>query len=355
MTGNFFKLSGFAARPPRAVIYGMAGESLTGEEREFFAAANPFGFILFARNCNNPQQVKDLISSLHDVCGREQLPILIDQEGGRVARLTPPHWRKSPPAGDFATLALRDVAAAEKGVYYNARLIAAEVAELGINIDCAPVLDIRHEDADDIIGDRAYGTQPDMVARLARQMAQGLLDGGVLPVIKHIPGHGRALVDSHKDLPVVDVPRETLYDSDFAPFRSLSDMPLAMTAHILYPALDDSAVATLSPVVISLIREEIGFSGLLMSDDISMKALQGKIADLSQAVLDAGCDLVLHCNGDMNEMREISSVIPPVTEIALERTERAFAMLHEPQPLDKLMAEREVEIALSAPAAASSG
>lgn len=342
MGSAFFERTAFAARRPRAVIYGMAGEALTEEERRFFAAADPFGFILFSRNCGSPDQVRALIAALRSVTGRERIPVLIDQEGGRVARLRPPRWRAAPPAGAFAARARPDREAAERAVYYNARLIAAEAADLGIAIDCAPVADIRCEGAHDIIGDRAYGTAPEEVAALARRMAQGLLDGGVLPVVKHIPGHGRALVDSHEALPTVNVPRETLEATDFLPFRELSDMPAAMTAHILYTALDPLRVATLSPAVISLIREDIGFGGLLLSDDLSMKALKGDLGALARGALGAGCDIALHCNGNMAEMRAIAQDAPEMTDDGMERARRAFAMLREPEPLDMALAEREV-------------
>lgn len=324
-------------------ITGLQGVEITPEEKAFIAEHVPYGFILFARNCQSPEQVKALCSELRTLSGREeQLPILIDQEGGRVVRLKPPHWRLSPPAGVFADVAEYDFPLARRMTYLNARLIAAELAALGITVDCAPVADIPAQGSHDIIGDRAYGEGPGQVALLAREMAEGLLDGGVLPVVKHIPGHGRAMADSHEELPVVDTELEELERTDFVPFWDLSDLPLAMTAHIRYTALDAELPATLSPKVIRYIRETIGFTGVLMSDDVSMKALSGDMGEIARRTLEAGCDLVLHCNGNMVEMRAVAEAIAPVEGIAEERLRQvwdALPLYHEEEDMDDLAEE----------------
>lgn len=307
---------------PKAAIFGLKGAYLSDNERRFFSANNPLGFILFSRNIEDAKQVSQLVDELKECVGRVDAPILIDQEGGRVARLKKPHFRSVPPAGAFATIAARDVDAAKEAVYLNARLIAAELSALGITVDCAPVADLLIPGAHDIIGDRAYGTEPVQVAILARAMCEGLLDGGVIPVIKHIPGHGRAKADSHEALPVVDTDLATLEATDFKVFTLLQDAPWAMTAHILYTALDKLSPATHSKTIIHYIRETIGFNGVLVSDDLSMKALKGSFAERTNKVLEAGCDLVLHCNGDMVEMEEIASHTPALTRLTLERLEK---------------------------------
>ncbi len=286
---------------PRSVIFGCSGKTLTNEEKEFFRDARPFGFILFARNIENPEQVKALVAALKSCVSHEFIPVLIDQEGGRVARLKPPHWEHPAPCGTFECE--KDPAGAAYESAYN---IGKELAELGINVDCAPMLDVRQTDAHDIVGDRAFSEDPKIVAGLGRSFAEGLMDTGVYPVIKHIPGHGRAKCDSHEDLPVVDASLEELRAVDFPPFIALNDAPFAMTAHIIYKAIDAENCATESKKVIELIRDEIGFKGLIMSDDLSMKALKGSFADRTRKSLDAGCDIVLHCNGDMKEMAEIA-------------------------------------------------
>jgi beta-N-acetylhexosaminidase len=324
---------------PKAGIFGVAGLTLTDEEKQFFADINPVGFILFARNCDNPTQLKKLISDLKAVAENETVLILIDQEGGRVARLKPPHWRKTPPAKIFADLAAESLAEGQRATYANARLIARELFELGINVDCAPLADVPVLDAHDIIGDRAYGDDPHQVSILAEAMARGLIQGGVLPVLKHIPGHGRARSDSHEELPVVTESLDVLYASDFIPFKALIHLPLGMTAHILYTALDAKLPATLSPRVIDFIRHEIGFDGLLMSDDLSMKALKGSFEDLTVQTLAAGCDLVLHCNGKMDEMKAIGQALQPLTKNAQKRLERAWSQLKPPTAFDFSEAE----------------
>ena len=319
----------------RAVIFGCAGLVLTAEEAAFFAECQPVGFILFAKNCDTPAQVRQLTSDLRDTIGSDTAPILIDQEGGRVARLLPPHWRK-PPAGQvFAELAQRDLDAACEALSLNVRLIGQELRELGINVDCLPVLDLPQNDADPVIGDRAYGTAPEQVAALGRVACDALIKEGVLPVIKHIPGHGRANVDSHKALPIVDTERAELSQTDFMPFKMLADMPVAMTAHVIYSAIDAVHPATTSPhIVRKVIREDIGFDGWLMSDDLSMQALAGTFAERTTATLEAGCDVVLHCNGNMAEMVEIAAAASEMSAEAGRRLKQALALIPHPAITD---------------------
>ncbi len=312
---------------PRAVIFGIAGLALGDEERALFAATNPLGFILFQRNCASPDQVRSLVRALRTVVGRADAPVLIDQEGGRVQRLRPPHWRDAPPAAVFAALADANEADAIRAAWLNARLLADDLAKLGITVDCAPVADLLFPDADAIIGDRAYGAEPGRVALLARAICAGLLAGGVLPVIKHIPGHGRARADSHLTLPVVDTPAALLRATDWAPFAALADQPWAMTAHVVYQAIDAALPATLSATIIEdVVRGAIGFGGVLVSDDIGMGALSGRLADRARAALAAGCDLVLHCSGDLAEMRDIAPVCPPIGDGLASRIADAEAM-----------------------------
>lgn len=311
-------------RIPKAAIFGCAGPVLSAQERAFFAAQNPFGFILFARNVQAPDQVRVLVKTLRESVGRADAPVLIDQEGGRVARLKPPHWRAAPAAAKIAALADQDIDAACEAAWLNARLIGGELAALGIDVDCAPVCDVPVAGSHDVIGDRAYGTDPGRVATIARAAALGFIDAGVLPVIKHIPGHGRARADSHLELPTVDTPRAELETTDFVPFRALADMPWAMTAHVLYTALDKERPATTSPTIIrDIIRGQIGFDGVLVSDDLSMKALGGSFAERTRAALSAGCDLALHCNGDMTEMEGVAAAAGPLSEPARKRIARA--------------------------------
>jgi len=306
---------------PLAVIFGCGGTTLTAAERDFFRDGDPVGFILFQRNCDNPEQVRSLVASLRDCVGRADAPVLIDQEGGRVARLKPPHWPVYPAP---AVLAALGGALAAEAVKLGARLIADDLGALGITVDCLPVLDIPVAGADRVIGDRAYGDAPGPVAALGRAAAEGLLEGGVLPVMKHIPGHGRGMVDSHHALPVVTAPRALLESTDFAPFRALADLPWAMTAHIVFAAIDAERPATLSPAVIAqVIRAGIGFDGVLVSDDLSMHALGGSFAERASGALEAGCDVILHCNGNMSEMTEIARAARPLTETARRRLDRA--------------------------------
>jgi beta-N-acetylhexosaminidase len=335
-------LSGPDRAAPAAVIFGCAGPVLAARERELFARCRPAGFILFARNCDTPDQVFSLVSALRESIDDPDAPVLIDQEGGRVARLKPPHWRLPPPMSAFATMAEGDADGAREACYLNARLIGAELAALGITVDCAPVLDIPAADAHDIIGDRALGRDGDTVAMLGRAVCDGLLAEGVLPVIKHIPGHGRARADSHKELPTVDADAEALVKVDFAPFRRLFDAPWAMTAHIRYTALDAGNPASASGKVIAeVIRGDIGFDGFLVSDDLGMQALSGDMAARMCAVIAAGCDAALHCSGEFDEMEQVAAAAPPMTDAACERLARGEMQRKAArQPADPKAAEK---------------
>ena len=336
------------AKPLSAVIYGLKGHQISPEERRFFAESNPYGFILFARNCGSPAQLRALTQELRQCVGRALLPILIDQEGGRVARLRPPHWPSYPPAAVFDALYQRSPEEAKAAVYLNARLIAEDLASLGITVDCAPLADLPVEGAHDIIGDRAFGRRPAQVIALARAMANGLSDGGVVPVLKHIPGHGRAFADSHEALPVVTESLEVLRATDFVPFAALADLPMAMTAHVLYTAIDKERLATVSPAAIRLIREELGFSGLLMSDDLSMKAMQGDFTARAKAVLAAGCDVVLHCNGEMEEMQAVAGGVHALSGQALARAEKAMVGAGQRKAFDVAAARDTVQALIAA-------
>lgn len=287
------------------VIFGLQGTQLSREERAFFREVVPYGYILFTRNIEDPAQVRVLTDTLRALTGHAQTPILIDQEGGRVARLRPPYWPEFQSAAALAACYAEDEKKACANVYRQGLAIAEVLTPLGINVNCAPVADIPMQGADPIISDRAYGQAPQRVATLAREMARGLMDGGVKPVLKHIPGHGRATVDSHLALPRVSASLAELRATDFVPFKALANLPYAMTAHIVYDAIDEETVATFSEKCINLIRFELGFKGILMSDDLSMKALSGDFETRAHNTLKAGCDLVLHCNGDMEEMKAI--------------------------------------------------
>lgn len=311
---------------PLAAIYGCSSTVLGAEEHSFFSETRPLGFILFQRNCVSPDQIRRLVEDLRDSVGRADAPVLIDQEGGRVQRLKPPQWRDAPPASLFAALYEKDRERAVEAVRLNARLLAHELDVLGITVDCAPVLDVPQAGADPIIGDRALGNDPDTISALARAACEGFLEGGVLPVIKHIPGHGRADVDSHKALPNIEADLNTLSKIDFAPFRALKDMPWAMTAHVLYKALDSEQPATMSADVLKMIRQDIGFNGVLVSDDLSMQALSGSFKFRTAGALAAGCDVALHCNGDMMEMRQVAAGCAPLTPEALKRIETGETM-----------------------------
>jgi len=305
---------------PLAAVFGCLGLELTAEERAFFSESNPLGFILFQRNCDTPDQVRALVDALRDAVGRADAPVMIDQEGGRVARLKPPHWPEFPAAKAFADLYADHQNQGVEASTLGGRLIAHELAQLGITIDCAPVLDVPQPGADPIIGDRAFGADVATISVLAKAFMTGLMKGGVAPIIKHIPGHGRALVDSHKDLPLVEASREDLQNTDFVPFRTLHMAAWAMTAHVVYSALDSEHPATLSPSVIhEVIRKQIGFQGVLVSDDLSMKALSGDFAERARASLEAGCDVALHCNGDLEEMVQVAHGASQMTRAAWSR------------------------------------
>lgn len=319
-----------AEKPPRAIIFGVSGITLTDGEKQFFRYANPFGFILFGRNCVNPQQVKTLVADLRASVGRADAPIVIDQEGGRVARLKPPHWPAYPPAKMFGDLAKNDMDMALEAARINAQLIGLELYELGFTINCAPLADVLTRETDQAIGDRAFSENPDVVAECARAYAEGLMESGILPVIKHMPGHGRTGVDPHRFQSVVTASRAELEAQDFLPFKALRDMPIGMTCHILFTALDNKNPASLSPVVHHIIRREIGFDGLLFSDDINMKGIMGRQEDLAVRALQAGSDVALHCNGNMNEMVAVSAATPVMRPDSMARWQRAAAHIKRP-------------------------
>jgi beta-N-acetylhexosaminidase len=332
----------------RAVIFGCDGHVLTAEEISFFKAVQPWGFILFGRNCGSPEQVKKLTASMRELLGRENAPILIDQEGGRVQRLRGQHWRPRPPAATFGAVSRQNPRAARDLAYDNARLMGAELYELGINVDCVPCVDVPVEGAHGIIGDRAFANDPWVVAGLGQSVIDGMMDSGVLPVIKHLPGHGRARADSHMELPVVDTPREELERTDFTPFRALSRSLLGMTAHVVFSDIDPSSPATTSKKVIDeVIRGFIGFEGLLMTDDLTMRALKGTLAERVKASIAAGCDIILHCTRQMEEMREIADATPMLSGKALERAERALAAFKNPKHIEVAALQTRVDAALT--------
>ena len=317
-----------------AAIYGCAGLALSNVEKAFFRDVKPWGFIIFARNIENPVQVTALTAEFRATVGWNA-PVLIDQEGGRVARLRPPHWRSYPPGKRYGEIYDRDKSLGLEAAELGARLIADELLSIGVDVDCLPVLDVPVAGAHDVIGDRAYGTSPEKIAALAAAASKGLVAGGVLPVIKHVPGHGRAGVDSHNSLPIVDASHATLSETDFAPFRAFADAPLAMTAHVIYSSIDRAHPATTSVQVIDdVIRGEIGFTGCLMSDDLSMEALAGGLGERARASLDAGCDLILHCNGKMDEMRAIASEVPALEGAAFSRAKAALSGRKAAKPID---------------------
>jgi beta-N-acetylhexosaminidase len=318
----------------RAFVTGLSGATLTTAERHFVQEADPWGLILFKRNVTTPDALRRLIGEFRALLGR-QAPVLIDQEGGRVQRLGPPHWRSYPPGAAYGAAFDRNQANALRAARLGGRLIANDLAELGIDVDCAPVADVPAAGADPVIGDRAYGADPAKVAALAGAFANGLLAGGVLPVLKHLPGHGRATADSHQRLPVVTADRATLEATDFAAFRPLCGLPLGMTAHVVFTAIDPVAPATTSANIVKhVIRDSIGFTGLLMSDDISMGALSGSLAERTRAAVAAGCDVVLHCNGVLSEMLEVAAEAPALTGEAKLRAEAALAARKPAAPID---------------------
>ncbi|MDP1736354.1 MAG: beta-N-acetylhexosaminidase [Caulobacter sp.] len=330
-----------------AVILGCLGTALTAEETAFFRDVRPWGFVLFKRNVESPDQVRALTAALRATVDDPAAPILIDQEGGRVQRLGPPHWRRYPPGRAYGTLTTNDPLVRREIARLGARLMAHDLHALGINVDCVPVLDVPVPGAHDIIGDRAYGETVAEVATLGRAAAEGLIAGGVLPVIKHMPGHGRSMMDSHENLPVVEASLAELEAVDFEPFRILSDMPMAMTAHVVYTAVDPRRPATTSRKAISqVIRGSIGFDGLLMSDDLSMKALGGDFESRARAALAAGCDMILHCNGRMDEMKPVVAGAKALAGKAKRRADAALARLARvPEPLDHAAAVARFEAA----------
>jgi len=317
-----------------ALIIGVAGETLTAEERSFLADARPAGIILFGRNCTSKAQVRRLVEEAKSAVG-DPLLVLIDQEGGRVRRLRPPEWRELPAAAAYGRIFAKEPALALRRAWLVARLTAEELREIGVNANCAPVLDVPQRRAHPIIGDRAYGEAPATVAALGRAVAEGLLAGGVLPIIKHMPGHGRARADSHLELPLVEAARAELEASDFVPFKALCDMPAAMTAHVVYTAIDPTAPASTSPgVTREIIRGAIGFDGLLMSDDIGMGALSGDFRSRAEAVVGAGSDIALHCSGNLMEAQSAASGAATLAGEAFKRYLRAVAVQEQSGPFD---------------------
>src|SRR5271156_5500335 len=328
----------------RAFITGVSGPELSAAEHEFVRSERPWGFILFKRNIETPAQVSLLVRELRESINDPEAPVLIDQEGGRVQRFGPPHWPVYPPGAGFGASYDIEPALGLTAARLSARLSAADLFEAGVTVDCLPLADVPVAGADAVIGNRAYGTEPGKVAAIARAVTEGLQQGGVLPVLKHIPGHGRATADTHFRLPVVDTPRAELEKTDFAAFQPLADLPMAMTAHVVFSALDPAHPATTSATIIEqVIRGVIGFQGLLMSDDVSMNALAGSIADRTKAIIAAGCDMVLHCNGKLDEMREVAGETPELSGKALQRARLALASRKAPQPFDRLAARAELD------------
>jgi beta-N-acetylhexosaminidase len=321
-----------------ALITDATGLRLTPDEKAFFRDADPFGFILFARNIDTAEQVRTLCAEMREAVGREA-PITIDQEGGRVQRLRPPLARDWLPPLDFVAAAGAD---AGEAMYLRYRLIAAELMDLGIDSNCAPMVDIAGPDTHAFLANRCYAETPKDAAALGRAVANGLLDGGVLPIVKHMPGHGRSTLDSHFDLPRVAATRDALMSTDFAPFRALNDLPMGMTAHLVFEALDDQP-ATLSPLVMQVIREDIGFDGLIMSDDITMKALSGAPAEIAQRTIAAGCDVVLHCNASFQDRVTVAAAAGTMSEVAQARAEAALACRRPPAPLDIPQADAQLQ------------
>ena len=312
----------------KAVIFGCAGLELSETEIQFFQDVRPWGFILFARNIDNRDQVLHLTDQMRDCIGRGDFPILIDEEGGRVQRLRPPHWCLNPPGRDLGQLYEQDNKAGKRAAWLHSRLIANDLREIGVNVDCLPVLDVPVVGAHDAIGDRAYSRDPEVVTQIGAAVIEGLMAGGVLPIVKHMPGHGRAFNDSHYDLPRVMTSLEELIETDFKPFSNLNKVGMAMTAHIIFEAIDkDNPATTSNRLVEDIIRGHIGFDGLLMGDDVSMNALSGDYRQRTQSIFGAGVDIVLHCNGVMGEMSEVAAVTPILADKMLERADAALAGL----------------------------
>ena len=331
----------------RAAFLGLSGLALTDDERAAFRDADPAGFILFRRNLGDKAQLRALTDSLRTLSGRADLPVLVDQEGGRVARLAPPEWPSFPPAWRFSELYDKAPISAIEAARVNGEAIGLILAEMGINVDCMPVLDVRHPGAHDVIGDRAYGAEPMRVAALGKATLEGLAAAGVCGVIKHMPGHGRAHVDSHHELPVVDVAEAELVD-DLRPFQALREAPIGMTAHLLYAAWDEERPATLSPTIIAdIIRARIGFDGLLMSDDLAMEALSGTLAERAARAIAAGCDIALHCSGVLAESLQVVEAAGPMSEAASGRLAAAMtrSVSASTQSFDALVAKRDALLA----------
>ena len=328
----------------KAFITGLAGTKLSDAERDFIRAERPWGFILFRRNIDSPTQVAALTNEIQDVLGVTDVPILVDQEGGRVQRFRPPNWPLYPAGAAFGRLYDIDSALGLKAARLSARLIADDLTKVGVTVDCLPLADVPVPGADDVIGDRAYGNDPQKVAAIARAVTEGLEQGGILPILKHIPGHGRATADSHLALPVVDSPKSELESIDFAAFKPLADLPMAMTAHVVFSAYDPAQPATTSATMIErVIRGLIGFQGLLMSDDVGMNALAGSIAERTKALLAAGCDMVLACSGEPEEMHQVARETPELSGKALARAKAALASRQAPKPFDRDAARTELD------------
>lgn len=332
-----------------AFISGCSGPVLSRAERDFFARTNPWGLIIFKRNCETPEQLKALTGAFREAVGRRNAPVFVDQEGGRVQRLGPPsnEWRRYPPARAYGEAFNASPLQGLRAARNVGRLMAEDLIAAGITANCVPVLDVPQPGAHEIVGNRAYSDRIETIMALARAHAAGFADGGILPVIKHIPGHGRARADSHLELPVVDAPRSDLEAVDFPPFAAMADAPMAMTAHVVYAALDKTAPATLSKKVIStIIRKQIGFRGLLMTDDLSMKALAGSYDEKTRRALEAGCDIVLHCNGQMEQMEEVAAAAGVLKGKALARAKAALKAARKPQPFDRRQALKDLEAVL---------
>ncbi|MCV2864723.1 glycoside hydrolase family 3 N-terminal domain-containing protein [Albidovulum sediminicola] len=342
MRADADKVRGQGTRPS-ATILGCQGPALGAGEAAFLREANPLGFILFARNIEAPEQVRRLTDALREAVGRDA-PVLVDQEGGRVQRLRAPHWREWLPPLDQVEASPPEVM--ERGIWLRYRLIADELHKVGIDANCAPSADIAGPDTHPFLRNRCFGSDAATVTRAARAAANGLLAGGVLPVLKHIPGHGRAVADSHLELPTVTAPEAELTRTDFAPFKALSDLPIGMTAHIRFTAIDPDRPATASPVMIDLIRRRIGFQGLLLTDDITMQALSGTPAERARAAMTAGCDIVLHCNGTIEEMAGTVDAAGGMSDEALRRAATALAARERPEPIDTALLEAELETLL---------
>ncbi|MEQ9638937.1 MAG: beta-N-acetylhexosaminidase [Alphaproteobacteria bacterium] len=325
-----------------AAIVGVAGPVLGADERDLIAATRPLGFILFKRNCETPDQIAALTAALRDAVDDAEAPVLIDQEGGRVRRLQGPPWHEAPPAATFARLPDPDAGA--RAAWLNSRLIADDLTAMGVDVDCVPCLDLSFAQTHKVIGDRSYGTDVGTVVRLGGAAAGGLKAGGVMPVMKHLPGHGRATVDSHDSLPVVEADFETLAATDFAPFASLTDViELGMTGHLMFPAIDPLWPSTLSATIVAqVIRDRIGFQGLLMSDDLSMQALAGDVGERAAGAIAAGCDIALHCNGRFDEMRAVLDACGPMSAAAHDRWALAQQGIARPEPFERTAAQQEL-------------